>query len=342
VQNGRPASYLVDDSPITEKQLTGDDWVPQNYDLKFMGPMPLRRALYLSRNLATIRLGQELGENSVVEMAKKFGLTTKIPPYPSIHIGSADVFPIEMVAAYTAFPTLGVRATPHAILRVENARGDVLWQPNTVKVQVMSPEEAWLMVDMMKDVIQHGTAYGAVWGAGFRIPAGGKTGTTNDGTDVWFIGFTADLVAGLWMGLDKPQKIKSNAQGGVLAGPAWTSFMTEVYQRRAQPPDWPRPEGMLAQTIDRSTGLLRNPFCPTEVVITEFYIPGTEPLRECDVHTPFGMMVDSLGNPISVPAESGAAGMRVTPGGMGIIRPSGPPRPPPQRDTSNPFRLPPR
>ena len=339
IQNGRPASYIVDDSPITEKQISGEDWTPQNYDLKFMGPMPLRRALYLSRNLATIRLGQELGENSVIEMARKFGLTTAIPPYPSIHIGSADVYPLEIVAAYTAFPTLGVRSTPHAILRVENAKGDVLWQPNTVKVQVMSPEEAWLMVDMMKDVIQHGTAYGAVWGSGFRIPAGGKTGTTNDGTDVWFIGYTADLVAGVWMGLDKPQKIKANAQGGLLAAPAWTSFMTEVYQRRAQPPDWPRPEGMIAQTIDRSTGLLRNPFCPTELVITEFYIPGTEPLRECDVHTPFGSTVDSLGNTVPIPAESGAAGVRVTPGGMGVIRPS---RPTPPKDTTNPFRLPPK
>ena len=340
IQNGRPPSYIVDDSPITETQVSGEDWTPQNYDLKFMGPMPLRRALYLSRNLATIRLGQELGEPSVIDMAKKFGITTRIPPYPSIHIGSADVYPLEMIASYTAFATLGVRTTPNAILRVENQKGDVLWEPNTVKVQVMSSEEAWLMVDMMKDVIQHGTAYGAVWGSGFRIPAGGKTGTTNDGTDVWFIGYTADLVAGLWMGLDKPAKIKSNAQGGVLAAPAWTSFMTEVYQRRKAPPDWPRPEGMLAQTIDRTTGLLRNPFCPSEVILTEFYIPGTEPLRECDVHTPFASMVDSLGNPITVPAESAGIGTRVTPGSLPTIRPSTPR--PPVRDSTNPFRLPPR
>ena len=97
---------------------------------------------------------------------------------------------------------------------------------------------------------------------------------------------------------------------------------------------------MLAQTIDRSTGLLRNPFCPSEVILTEFYIPGTEPLRECDVHTPFAYMVDSLGNPITVPAESAGIGTRVVPGGMPTIRPSTPR--PPVRDTTNPFRLPPR
>ena len=94
------------------------------------------------------------------------------------------------------------------------------------------------MVDIMKDVLRRGSAAG-VWESGFHIPAGGKTGTTNDGTNVWFVGFTADLVAGVWMGLDRPQKIKNNAQGGVLAAPAWTAFMSEVYRRKPQSPDWP-------------------------------------------------------------------------------------------------------
>jgi len=213
----------------------------------------------------------------------------------------------------------------------------VLWQPNPVKVQVMSPEEAWLMVDIMKDVIQHGTAYGSVWGAGFRTPAGGKTGTTNDGTDVWFIGYTADLVAGLWMGMDKPAKVKSNAQGGVLAAPAWTAFMTEVYRRKPAPPDWPRPSGLITRRVDRETGLLQNPFCPPEVVYTEFYIAGTEPLRECDLHSPFGFTTDSLGNPI-VP-DSAAASV-VTPGSAPVPRPLPPIKSSTPRD-SNPFRLPP-
>ncbi len=97
---------------------------------------------------------------------------------------------------------------------------------------------------MMKDVVQHGTAYGSVWAAGFHLPAAAKTGTTNDYNDVWFIGYTADLVAGVWMGMDRPVKIMHDAQGGRLAGPAWTAFMTEVYRRKPPPPDWPRPEGL--------------------------------------------------------------------------------------------------
>lgn len=140
------------------------------------------------------------------------------------------------------------------------------------------------MVDMMKDVIRRGTASGSVWGAGFHLPAGGKTGTTNDGTNVWFIGYTADLLAGVWIGFDKPKKIMSDAQGGRLAAPAWTQFMTEVYRRKPAPPDWPRPASIINREIDVSTGLLQTPYCPRELVRTEFYVPGTEPTRECDLH----------------------------------------------------------
>ena len=350
IQNGRPPSYLLDDSPLTLPQVGGTDWTPQNYDLKFEGMMPLRRALYMSRNLPTIKLGIELGEQSVIDMARKLGISTPIPPYPSIHIGSADVYPLELVAAYTTFANLGVRTVPYAISRVEDQRGGVLWQPEPVRVPVLSQEEAWIVVDMMKDVVQHGTAYGAVWGAGFRIPSAGKTGTTNDGTNVWFIGYTPDLVAGVWMGLDRPSKIKANAQGGVLAAPAWTAFMTEAYRRKPIPQDWPRPEGLVSRVIDRSTGLLRNPFCPDSLVATEYYVPGTEPIRECDVHSPFSIAPgDSAASGDSLAPPGGAqpsqpmsgTGTRVTPGGAPIPQPSRPQGRPP-RDTTNPFRIPPR
>jgi len=287
IHHGLPASHLLDDSPLTLPQIGGNDWTPQNYDLKFMGVIPLREALYLSRNLATIRLGMELGPQSVVEMARKLGITTPIPPYPSIFIGSADVYPIEMIAAYSAFATLGVRTAPHAIVRVESAKGQVLFEGSPLRYEVLSREEAWLMVNMMKDVLSKGSAAG-IGASGFKIPAAGKTGTTNDYTDVWFIGYTPDLLTGVWMGFDRPQKIQANAQGGRLAAPAWQNFMTEVYQRRPVPPDWPRPEAIITRQVDDSTGMLRNPFCPLSVVVNEYFIEGTEPTKECDVHTPFG------------------------------------------------------
>ena len=306
IHNGRPASYLLDDSPLLVPQPGGEVWTPQNYDLRFEGIMPLRRAFYESRNLATIRLGMELGEASVIDMARKLGLTTPIPPYPSIHIGSADVYPLEMVAAYSAFATLGTRTVPMAILRVEDTQGHVLWEATPKRYEVLSHEEAWLMVDMMKDVVRRGTA-ASVAASGFRVPAGGKTGTTNDYTDVWFIGYTPDLVAGVWMGFDRPQKIMGNAQGGRLAAPAWTSFMSELYQRRPQPPDWPRPESILIRTIDQTTAELRNPFCPVDVVAVEYYIPGTEPTKECSVHSPFNTGVSGLPGDTSRAAPSAAA-----------------------------------
>ena len=242
---------------------------------------PLLKLTVRQSNLPAIRLGMELGEQSVADMARRLGLTTPIPAYPSIHIGSADVIPLQMVAAYAPFANLGWRVTPMAILRVEDANGKQLWKPELSREQVLTPEEAWLMVDMMKDVIRRGTAAGAIAGTGFNLPAGGKTGTTNDYTDVWFIGYTADLLAGVWMGFDKPQKIMPNAQGGRLAAPAWVQFMIEAYQRKPKPPDWPRPSSLVSRQVDNLTGLLANPGCPASDAYFEWFIPGTEPVAEC-------------------------------------------------------------
>ena len=320
IENGRTPATIIDDAPITLPQVAGDQWTPQNYDGKFEGPIPLRRALYMSRNLPAIRTGMELGEQTVIDMAKRFCITSTIPPYPSSAIGSADVFPIEMISAYSAFANLGVRTAANAIRRVENQNGEVLWEPQPVRAQVMSAPEAWLMVSMMKDVVQRGTAAGSV-GSRFFVPSGGKTGTTNDGADVWYIGYTADLVAGVWMGFDRPQKIKGNAQGGELAAPAYTSFMTEVYRRRPAPPDWPRPEGITTREIDRTTGELANPYCPPDSVVTEYFIAGTEPIQECTVHSPFNM-----GQPFDTTTRPGVPNV---------------PKPPGKRDTTtNPFKIP--
>jgi penicillin-binding protein 1A len=286
IQSGRPPSYLIDDAPLIVPQLDSTKpWMPQNYDLKFLGPMTMRRGLEDSRNMIAIRLGMEIGEQSVVEMAKGFGISTPVPPFPSIHIGSADVYPIELIAAYSVFANLGWRVPTSPIMRVENERGATIFSAEAERVQVLSREEAWLMVSMMKDVIRRGTAAGSV-GQYFHLPAGGKTGTTNDGGDVWFVGYTADLVAGVWIGFDQPRQIMSNAQGGRLAAPAWTSFMREVYERKPAPPDWPRPPAITSRLVDDVTGLLWGPQCPSSDAYTEYYLPGTEPTRQCPARAP--------------------------------------------------------
>jgi len=281
IQSGRPPSYLIDDSPLVLPQLDSTKpWTPQNYDLKFLGWMTMRKGLEGSRNMIAIRLGMEVGEQSVVEMASQFGLTTPVPPYPSIHIGSSDVFPIEMISSYSVFANLGWRVPTSPITRIENEKGVTIYSAEAERIQVLSREEAWLLVNMMQGVIRRGTAAASV-GQYFRIPAGGKTGTTNDYGDVWFIGYTADLVAGVWIGFDQPKQIMSNAQGGRLAAPAWTSFMREVYERKPAPPDWPRPAGITSRYVDDVTGLLHGQQCPVEDAYTEYFLPGTEPTRQC-------------------------------------------------------------
>jgi penicillin-binding protein 1A len=286
---GIPLSYILVDEPISVPMRQGEpDWEPQNFNLRFNGPMTLREGLYRSINVIAIRLGmEEVGEQAVVSEAVRYGITTRIPAYPSIFIGSAEVLPIQMVAAYTAFANLGVRTTPIGILRVEDRGGEILWEPAIQRERVTDPALGWLMTDLLRDVVRRGTAFNAVTAKGFTIPAGGKTGTTNEYNDVWFIGFTPDLVTGVWMGFDQPQRIMNNAQGGRLAAPTWTAMMKEVYERRAVPDGWKRPGGLSFQEIDRTTGYLATPFCPTDSRVIESFLPGTEPVDPCPVHLPF-------------------------------------------------------
>src|SRR5688572_29383938 len=341
LEAGYPLSHvMVDDSLSLLIKPDEPPWTPQNYDLEFDGPMTLRRGLYLSRNIIAIKLGMELGEQAVVSEAAKFGISTRVPPVPSIHIGSADVIPLEMIAAYTTFSNLGVRTVPNSILRVEDRSGKIIWQPAARTVAVLDSAHAWLMTDALRDVVRHGTAVGSV-GARINFPAGGKTGTTNDGFDVWFIGFTPDLVTGVWIGFDQPRKIKNNAQGGVLAAPAWTAMMREIYERRAPPSAWRRPDGLSALDVDKTTGYKATPFCPKDVHYIESFIPGTEPAAFCPVHSPFGSIgvmggespepqqtttgpptAPAVGSPAPQPGTQGAPATGGTTGVMGGTGPA--------------------
>jgi len=250
--------------------------------------MTMRKALYDSRNTPAVKVGLRVGEDAVAGEAANMGITTRVPLVPSMFIGSADVIPMELIAAYATFANLGVVATPVAILRVEDREGRIIWQPEIALRRVMDPEHAWLILDGLRDVIRRGTAAGPIVGrGGFTIPAGGKTGTTNDGMDVWFVGFTNDLVTGVWMGFDKKTAIKSYAQGGALAAPVWAATMREVYERRRAPAPWLMPAGIFELEIDEGTGSLSTPFCPRDQVIREYFYPGTEPTQHCPLHGPF-------------------------------------------------------
>ena len=285
IRAGYSFSEVVEDGPLTVEMPLGQaPWSPQNYDVEFRGPMSLREALYDSRNTVAVRVGMRVGEEAVVGEAAAFGITTRIPPVPSIHIGSADVILLEMTAAFSTFANLGARAVPVLVLRVEDRAGNIIWQEQPEHIGVMDRQHAWIMLDVLRDVVRRGTAYGQVTAQGFHIPSGGKTGTTNDYKDVWYIGFTRDLVAGVWMGFDEPVRIMGNAQGGRLAAPVWTAMMREVYARRRSSGDWPMPDGLVLEQIDKLTGFRATPFCPIESVGLEYFVAGTEPREFCPLH----------------------------------------------------------
>jgi penicillin-binding protein 1A len=285
IRAGRPASYIINDGPISIMQNDSMPWEPQNFDEEFWGEMTMRRGLFMSRNLMAVNMGMEVGIRPVIGEAQRYGISTRLPEYPALFLGAASVIPLEMASAYTAFATLGWQAAPVGILRVEDPRGNIVWEPQVRRNQVMDRQHMWIVTSMLRDVVDRGTAFGAIRARGaFTHPAGGKTGTTNDGTDVWFNGFTTELVTVVWMGFDDPKKIQYNAQGGRLAAPVWSELMNEVYERRPAPPAWQQPDGLELAEIDNTTGYRATPFCPREARYFEWFIPGTEPTEPCPVH----------------------------------------------------------
>ncbi len=281
------------DQPVSIEMPFGQpNWEPANYENRFSDSVyTVRQGLWKSLNSIAVQVGDKVKPAAVKAEAIRFGITTPIPEVPSIYIGSLSVHPIELIAGYSAFANLGPRAVPNAITLVEDRFGKKRWEPQPKTVPVLDPATAATMNNALRGVVTSGTASSAVWGAGFRIPAGGKTGTTNDNRDTWFIGFTRDLVAGVWMGFDDPLAsgpIFRGADGAKVAAPAWTQMMLEIYQRRSDPGDWSGVEaGQVAVEVDKTTGYRAGPFCPADVRETRYYVRGTEPKEYCPVHLPF-------------------------------------------------------
>ena len=287
IDNGIPACQIVEDSPIAINQVDGTVWRPSNYTGDFLGPVTIRTGLTRSINLVAIKTLMTVGAETVATYARRMGITTPIPNVESIAVGSADVYPIEIISAYSVYPNLGVRVEPMAISQIRDSNGNLLrrYQPN--REEVLSPQTAYIMLTMMRDVIDHGTGIGAR-SRGFTRPAGGKTGTTNDYTDAWFIGFTPDLVSGVWVGLDQPRRITNNGTGAVIALPIWTNFMKEALEGVAEHEFDVVPDGLTTRQVCKASGFLATEFCPPESVYTEIFKIGTEPQDNevCYVHKP--------------------------------------------------------
>ncbi|MFW6084405.1 MAG: penicillin-binding protein 1A [Gemmatimonadota bacterium] len=304
VASGIPASEIIYDTPIEFPQPDGTIWSPRNFTGNFRGPVTIRDALAASVNIVAVKVGQDVGIETVAQYAHRMGIEARVPRVPATAIGAASVRPIEMAEAYTTFANLGVRVQPRPILRVESAGGEVLWDVPVEREEVLDAQTAWIMVSMMEDVVNRGSGVAIRrLGVPRQVPVAGKTGTTNDLYDTWFLGFTPNLVTASWVGFDRPARIRSDAQGGQDAAPINAEVLKWYYERNPAPPGWGRPDELVSSPVDRTSGRLATPWCPAEVVYTEYYRPGTEPREECDVHGPWG----TLERPGEEAADSAAA-----------------------------------
>jgi len=279
--NGYNPSDLINDSP---QQFTGRDgkaWVPSNYDRKFRGMISLRRSLAYSINNTTVRLLSQVGIYTVISVAKKFGLSGPFRDDLTLGLGTSEVGLLEMVSAYSTFANGGVRAAPYAIRLVKDSHGNILEQHRPQLYPVTSPQTAYLMLSILQDTLKYGTGV-IIRRLGFSRPAGGKTGSTNDFTDAWFIGFTPSLACGIWIGYDDRRSLGKSMTGGTIAAPIWAEFMTEALENNPAE-DFEKPAGLVTAVIDPASGLLATKEC--QRTATETFIEGNAPTRPCNRHT---------------------------------------------------------
>ncbi|MBW3552124.1 MAG: PBP1A family penicillin-binding protein [Gemmatimonadetes bacterium] len=276
IQAGYPPNTILEDTPYRLAR-DGQVWEPKNYDGTFAGRITMRQALVNSRNIATVRLAESVGLSRVVGMAQQLGISGDIPNYPSVAIGAAEVTLLEMVAAYSALASLGELPEPRFVTHVTDRDGAIVWQDPPQRRNVLGRDVAFLTVDLMRDVVDRGTG-NAVRSVGFREPAAGKTGTTNESADVWFIGFTPEIATGIWIGMDDPQRIMRNATGGRLAAPVWGRIMRGINTGGG---DWTPPPGIEKLQVDeRGNTLASN--CPVHgAVREEYFIRGTATVSDC-------------------------------------------------------------
>jgi penicillin-binding protein 1A len=297
LERGHPPTERLQDAPVRLAISRGRYWEPRNYTGRYEGPMTLRNALARSKNIVTVRLAEEIGRPAVAREARDLGISTDIPDYPATTLGAAGVRPLELVTAYAAFGNGGYRVRPHFVRRIEDRDGRVLWEAPVGRTRVVDPAAAFVLTSMLRDVVDRGTGT-AVRAVGFRGPAAGKTGTTNGATDVWFVGYTPELVAGVWMGLDRPQTIVRGGTGGELAAPVWGRLMKRIYAGREMPAPWPRPGGVVSATADRQTGEVVGAGCPAGgATYTEYFVNYAPARGACSDRGIFWAGVDTLGYP---------------------------------------------
>ncbi|MCP5046894.1 MAG: PBP1A family penicillin-binding protein [bacterium] len=280
LENGFTPSTLMEDEYFSYfDQWTAELWEPRNHGGSddFLGPLTFRRAFEKSRNVVTARIAEYIKPQKIVEYAKKFGITAPLKPYMSISLGAFEVKLSEMVAAYTVFPNMGVRVKPFLIRKIVDHNDHVLEENYPDRKNVIDKETAFVMNYLMQGVVRYGTGYKA---RGLKAPIGGKTGTTNEFTNAWFIGFSPSVTVGVWVGYEDPKTLGDEETGSRTASPVFVSFMTKYLEKYPEPQHFRKPSGVIWVTVDKYTGKLSTPDCLYP--FREAFLTGTEPLEYCN------------------------------------------------------------
>ena len=268
-----PASVIVDE-PVAYNAGAGQPpYSPKNYDGKYEGGVTLRHALEDSRNVPAVKMMDALGPQQVIAYARRFGLDSKLEPYLSLALGAADLTLVDMTSAYSVFPNGGVRMRPHSILKISDRDGNVLEEGRPEPRDAIRADTAFVMTNLLRGVVQRGTAGSA---AKLGWPMGGKTGTTDDYGDAWFVGFDPDITVGVWVGHDERKPIGHNETGGVAALPIWIEFISAYIETRdpKNPPQFTPPGNIVFVPVNASTGEAAE---EGATGINEAFISGTQP-----------------------------------------------------------------
>ncbi|HJV36844.1 MAG TPA: PBP1A family penicillin-binding protein [Geomonas sp.] len=279
LENGFTAGSIMNDQPVAYPRGNGQSWKPVNYEKRSFGELTLREALAHSNNVIAVKLLDAVGVANFVNFAKTMGLDLHRQDL-SLALGTEEVTLSQLVSAYTPFATGGTRAEARTIIRVYDRNRRSWTETPAAVTPALAPATAYLTTQLMKDVLTYGTAKGLKKFSEAR-PAAGKTGTTDDYRDAWFVGFTPQLITGVWVGYDQPKPGGRGFTGGAVSAPIWGRFMTGALAGKPAV-DFPKPDNVVTATIDPSTGFLATPDCPVKK--EEFYQTGTEPTQYCPKH----------------------------------------------------------
>jgi penicillin-binding protein 1A len=266
LDTGYTTNTILIDSPLVFKIKSDVEfWEPQNYDLEFRGPITLRKALSYSRNIITIKILQDIGIDYAISYARQLGITSPLNRDLSLALGSSGVSLLEITQAYTVFANQGLKVEPISITKITDRQGNILEENKPKLTQAISPQTAYLMTSLLKSVVEEGTGRRA---RALKRPCAGKTGTTNDVRDAWFIGFTPDLIAGTWVGFDDEKPLGKHETGAVAASPIWLNFMREALEGTPLK-TFSIPEGIVFTKIDPETG--KPPTAQSQKIIFECF-----------------------------------------------------------------------